>query len=226
MILLLCDRTLPVLPLLFPENRESELPSLGSALTALEIGTGEILAASVVCREYPNLLFLGYGIGENLYSYPETGEGRAGSFLDSLAPVCDCLIVDCSSVLYEDRLSAAAMKTADRVIRVYSPEMRSFAFYDSQLPLLEGDEWRADEHIRVLNITSNDIYFPVDESRANMLRCDAVLPYSRSLRLAMSEGRLIGANPGKKYRAGISGLVSVLSEKKENTGAAGTCEAE
>jgi len=217
-ILLLCDRTLPVLPVLFPAAGNSELPSLGAALSALEIETGELLKSCAVCSEYPNLLISGYSVGENIYSYPGTGEGRAASLLDCASLLCDVVIIDCPPVLTGDPLASAAMKSAGSVIRLYSPDMRSFSFYDSQLPLFEGDEWHTAKHLRVLNVTSRDIYLPVDETRAHMLKCNGTLPYSQALRQAMSDGMLPGARAGKAYKKALQELLSVIGGGNEKTG--------
>ncbi|MBP5173833.1 MAG: hypothetical protein ILP01_02690 [Clostridia bacterium] len=210
-ILLLADRSVPVLPVLFPGYRDSELPSLGSALSSVEMTAREVLSAATVCSERANLLFLGYSVGENMLSYPETGENRALSFLELLDSLCDCLIVDCPPALRGDTLSSAAMKSASAVLRLYTPEMRSFSFFDSQLPLMSGDEWRADRHLKILNNTGRDIFFPVDETRRNMLRCDAELPYSLRMKQAMSDGRLLSAAPEKRYARSVRSIASMLT---------------
>lgn len=214
-ILLFADRSVPVLPVLFPRADERELPSLGAALSSIDMDVSDVMSSAAVCSERANLLFLGYGTGENAFSYPEIGEGRAKAFLDLLGSICDCLIIDCPSLFQGDPLSSAAMKSADAVVRIYTPEMRSFCFFESQSPITADGEWRTDRHVRVLNSVSRDIFFPVEESRRNMKECAAELPYSGRIKQFASDGRLLSCRPERKYRGAIGKLARLLTESPE-----------
>ncbi|MBQ7592096.1 MAG: hypothetical protein IJU46_06180 [Clostridia bacterium] len=207
---LLCDRTVPALPVLFPEARERELPSVGAALSAADIDEETVLSSAVVCRKCPDLLFFGYTVGENGFSYPSFSEGRATLFIRRLSLLCDYLIADCVPEAQSDPLSSAAMKCADSVIRLYCPDMASFAFYDSQLPLYAGDVWCAENHLRVQNQTTGEIYLPVDESRSHMTRCAVSVPFSRQLKFAASGGDLLTAPAGRAFDSALSKLEKAL----------------
>ena len=223
---LMCDRTVPALPVLFPEAGERELPSVGAALSAADIDEDTVLSSAVVCRKYPDLLFFGYSVGENGFSYPSVSEGRATLFIRRLSLLCDYLIADCVPEAQSDPLSSAAMKCADRVIRLYTPDMASFAFYDSQLPLYSGDVWGAENHLRVQNQTTGEIYLPADESRSHMTRCAVSVPFSRQLKLAASGGYLLTSPAGRAFDSALSKLKKALlsegslfpSDETENGG--------
>lgn len=212
-VLLFADLDAPALPVIFPTMKDGEIRSAGAALSAVELTEEKILESATVSKN-SGILYLGYGPGENRYSYPSFGEGRAELFLTLLGRMADYVVIDCPSLVTGNPLAEQALKSADVRLRLYTPEISCFSFFDSQLPLLSAENYQSERQLRVLTETEREIFMPEAEAMSNMHHCDALLPYSRELRLSFAEGRLCGCNPGKKYSKARETLALRILESK------------
>ena len=187
-IAVFCDRVCPVLPWLFPGYGSGEIKSVGAALSAVEITENSVMCAATAGKN-PNILYLGYGSGENLYSYPTFGSGRASALYQILDGLADYVLTDCSADFTADPLTETALKRSN-VFRVYTPALSSFAFFDAQLPLLSGSEYRAEKHVPVLNKKETQPCPPAAEAAAALGRGMIPVPYSKTLSAQVAEGTL------------------------------------
>ena len=194
---LFCDTLLPPLPVILPSAGKSIL-SVGGALSSVEISAESILRYANVLPSNGNVVLFGFGPGENCRSYPVFSEGRAASFLAALGGLCEYLIIDCQAAASEDPLCLAAMRTADRVVRVYSPDMSSIVFYESNLRLLSEAGFDTGRHLRILNNPDAEIARPVGETLEGMKRCDYVFPHIRALKQGCAEGRALDIPPSRR----------------------------
>ena len=212
-ILLFCDRVNPPIPWLFPRFRAENLKSITTVLSAVEM-TEEKIMHSVTVGKNANLLYLGYGSGENLYSFPAFGTGRAEVLLNNLGNLADYIVTDCMTDLTADILTETVLKRADGVFRLYTPDLSSFSFYDSQLPLLSSSAYRAESHIKVLNCTSADVNLPETEAAAALGKTPLRVPYVRTLRQQTAEGCLAETGSGKKITAVLQKMAAAVTPKE------------
>lgn len=115
------------------------------------------------------------------------------------------VIVDCTSSL-ENTLSEVALRSADRVIRIATPDLKCISFYVSQLPLLADPTYRAYSHFQVLNVTDADRFLPIEEAKTNFKDIATTLPYSREVKKQSMEGSLIEKINNKKFSLAVCSI--------------------
>jgi len=212
-ILVFCDREVPVLPALFPKHRDGEIRSLGAALSSVELNEETVLSCATV-SDSDNIVYLGYAEGENLYSYPAFGEARADFFIDTLGRMADYVIYDCPSSINGNFLACEALNKADTVFRLYTPDITSFLFFSSQLPVLSSDEEKLGKHRKILSCTEGEVCLPESEALAYMKECDVLIPHSKQIKQFAADGALPGSKPGRKYAAAITKICE-MAEKSD-----------
>lgn len=155
-VLLLCDMTAPMLPCIcMPSEIESE-HSLGSVLAATHVTEPLIKHNLTTLKRNSYLTILGMKKGENEYSYPPYSEVQAKELLDTLTDIAKFVVVDCSSYIANDILSAVSLMEADSVLRLACADLKSVSYLSSQLPLLRDSKWDADKQYKVAsNIRPN-----------------------------------------------------------------------
>ncbi len=194
---LFCDTLVPPLPVILPSAGRNIL-SVGGALSSVEISGENVLRYANAVPSNGNVVLFGFAPGENCRSYPVFGEGRAASFIAALGGLCEYLIIDCMAAASEDPLCLAALRVSDRVVRVYSPDMSSIVFYESNLRLFTDAGFDTGRHVRVLNIPDSEIARPVGETLAGMKRCDYVFPHIRAIKQSYAEGRAFDVPPSRR----------------------------
>ena len=137
-IAIFTDPVTPTLPVLFPNYSDGELFSLGTVLSKAEITPGDVFSNMVGIKGKLNFGVLGYRIRENKYSFPEYGEKKAGEFYDVIRDLADYIVVDCSSDLKTSIISDAALKCANRMIYLFSPDIKCLSFTLSQMPIIKS----------------------------------------------------------------------------------------
>lgn len=199
------DNVTPAISTVFPLKKSSEVFSVGTALSKAEITQQDIDTCTVTSADKPNIGFLGYKDTENHYTYPFADELKCMELLALLQDKADVVIVDCMSV--PDKLSEVALKKADMVLQVVSPDLKSIAFCSSQLPLLADPAYHSEKHLVVLNEVTNDVYAPVEEA-ANHFRKPAFhMTYSREIREQTIRGELLTPIHDKKYNLALGMIV-------------------
>lgn len=152
-----------------------------------------------------NLGYLGFAAGENKYTYPAPTEDKIKALLSILRTLADYVIVDCVSD-HRDIVSRMAIKEADTVLRLSTPDLKSMAYFSSQLPLYADPSYKTAEHIQTLNIPDTDLYMPVEIVKTHFKDIACTLPFSRTLKQQMLDGTLSNALKDKKYRAKLAEL--------------------
>ncbi|MFA7075207.1 MAG: hypothetical protein WC152_00865 [Candidatus Izemoplasmatales bacterium] len=206
-LILSCDNQTPALPLLFPNRKADELYSVGAALSKADITQGDVIGSIVTLGNKQNFGVLAYKDGENKYTYPKYDDAKAAVFFTMLKSLADYVVVDCGSQLAG--LSAAAVKTADTVLRLAAPDLKSMSFFASQLPLYGDSSFKTDQHIVGMNITDNELYLPIEECRTHYRDVSFVLPYCREVKVQMLSGDLTHPVTDKKYRE----MIRKITEK-------------
>ncbi len=146
-----CDDQTPFLPLMLPSA--SVLPSLGDALAADQLSQIDVLWHCVPYGKSQYISLLGYGLGENVMSYPEYSRRRASELFTHLRRLADFVLIACSSNL-DNVLTAAALRQADVTFRVVNANPKSLIYFRSAAPLLLRDAgYRYGDQINILNNT-------------------------------------------------------------------------
>ena len=197
-ILLYADNDTPTLPVIFPNLKKEDLYSVGA-----------LLAKLVTIKQRQNFGFLGFVDGENRYTYPSFDETKVRSLLSVLNSLADFVVVDCTSAL-KNPISRVAIKEADTVIRLASPDLKSISFFSSQLPLYGDPVFRLEEHIEGINVPDADLYMPIEEAKSRLHDPRFVVPYSRAVKQQMLDGKLTEPLNDKKYNDRIKSIVEKI----------------
>lgn len=206
-LLLCCDNQTPALPVLFPKRKADGLRSAGTPLSKADITQGDVIESIVTLKEKQNFGIIGYTDGDNKYTYPKYDDSKAAAFLSILQSLADYVVVDCGAEL--TGLSAAAVKKADTVLRIASPDLKSMSFFASQLPLYGDSSFKTEQHITGLNITENELFLPIEECKTHYRDVSFVLPYCREIKEQMLSGELTEPVKDRKYRE----MIKKITEK-------------
>ena len=154
-VLVFCDSFVPSIPVILP-NLETKGKSLGDVISAPEVSQQKIYLKCLTLKNNSYLTFLGYQRGENIFTYPSSTKSNALELLIQLRHISDYVILDCSSYISEDILSATALENADSVVRLGNCDLKGVSYFSSQLPCLSERRFNSDRHIRVLSNFKNN----------------------------------------------------------------------
>ena len=140
-ILLLCDMTAPMMPCICPPSDLECERSLGSVFAAQHISENLIKHNLTTHKRMPYLTMMGLCKGENEYTYAACTKEQAEELLCGLRKIAPYVVIDCSSYIANDILSAVALMEADSVLRLVNCDLKSVGYLSSQLPLLKELNW-------------------------------------------------------------------------------------
>ena len=201
------DLETPALGYIFPNYKGTDLYSMGVALDKTDIYREDILRQFVTVKETEDLVYLGYKLGENKYSYPELTEDKVLDFISELREMADYVIVDCT-VNENDLISRIAKRDCDKAVQIFNPNVQSVVYYISCVNQFLSV---TDKRIKVLNIMDNDIYLPGDEIKKCFGEMDCTVGYSRPLKQQMITGTLYTKIADPKYRAAVKKIAKAVS---------------
>ena len=117
-ILILADMVTPPLPYLCAPSDIEQDRSLGSILAASHVTENLIKKNCMFYRKNDYLSMVGMLKGENVFTYPPYEKEQAAELLQLAAQIAPYVIVDCTSNIASDILSAVALMEADTVLRL------------------------------------------------------------------------------------------------------------
>ena len=94
------------------------------------------------------LTMLGLRKGENEYTYAACTKQQAEELICGLREIAPYVVIDCSSYIANDILSAVALMEADSVLRLANCDLKSIGYLSSQLPLLRELHWDEDKQYK------------------------------------------------------------------------------
>ena len=118
------------------------------------------------------LTMLGLRKGENEYTYAACTKQQAEELIRGLREIAPYVVIDCSSYIANDILSAVALMEADSVLRLANCDLKSIGYLSSQLPLLRELHWDEDKQYKA---ASN---IKPSRRRTASVRCWEALPSS------------------------------------------------
>jgi len=208
-IVVYADNETPTLPILFPNRRKEDIYSLGIILSKTDITQDDIIKQIVTIKGSQNFGVLGFSDGENKYTYPAFDETKVRTLFNVLSTLADYIIIDCTSNL-SNSISRYAIKAADEVIRLATPDLKSISYYTSQLQLYTDPIFRLNEHIQGINVPDEDLYMPIEDAKAHLQDLSFTLPYSRAVKQQMLDGKLFAPINDKKYNDKLKQIVNKI----------------
>lgn len=148
-ILVLCDTSAPMLPCLLPPQELDVEKSMGAILSAPHVEPNLVENHMMTLKNNPHLSIIGMLKGENEYTYAPYSRVQAEELLDCLREIAPYVIVDCSSYIANDVLSAVSLMDCDSVIRLVNCDLKSISYLSSQLPLLENSGFDMEKQYKV-----------------------------------------------------------------------------
>lgn len=150
-ILVFADMTTPPLPYVCPPSDLEGENSLGNILGAAHVTDNLIKQNAILHKRNEYLTMLGMLKGENSFSYAPYTETQARELLTELRKMADHIIIDCTSNITNDALSAVSLIDSDAVLRLVSCDLKSISYLNSQLSLLLDNKFNANKQYKAAN---------------------------------------------------------------------------
>ena len=133
------------------------------------------------------------------YTYAPCTKQQAEELIRGLREIVPYVVIDCSSYIANDILSAVALMEADSVLQLASCDLKSVGYLSNQLPLLGELKWDKDKQYRV---ASNIKPFQAADRIGQVLGSVVFrLPYSQELEEQYLAGELLADLSMKDSRA-------------------------
>ncbi|MBR3510354.1 MAG: AAA family ATPase [Lachnospiraceae bacterium] len=156
-LLIFADAETPVFPYGCPPSDLMGEGSLGRVLAAPHVDEQLVKENCVFYKKNKYLSMLGWRKGENRFTHPAFNDARVAELLKAAEGVAPFVIVDCTSGIATDVLTANALLLADSVIRMTGCDLKSVSYLSSQLPLLSDAKWNMAGHVKVAgNVMPNE----------------------------------------------------------------------
>jgi MinD-like ATPase involved in chromosome partitioning or flagellar assembly len=192
------DNQTPALPVLFPNCKLEDLPSVGAVLSKTEIEQDDMITHLVTVKDMRNIGFMGYSYGENHFSYPDVSVDKSKSLIEAATSLADFVIIDCSSDLNEP-FNFAAISKSDTMFRLCSPTLKSISFFSSQLPIYGDMKYKLDDQIVGLIESEQEVYMPIEEAKQHFTNVRFTVPYCREIKQQMLDGNLLESVKDKSF---------------------------
>ena len=188
-VLLLCDMTAPMMPCICPPSELEVDKSLGSIFAAQHISVNLIKHNLTTLKRLPHLTMLGLRKKENEYTYAPCTKQQAEELIRGLREIAPYVVIDCSSYIANDILSAVALMEADSVLQLASCDLKSVGYLSSQLPLLKDSQWDAEKQYKVAsNVYPNEASEHIERVLGNVA---FQIPHSEEVKAQVLEGNLL-----------------------------------
>lgn len=198
-ILLLADMTAPPLPYICPASDIEE--------------ENLIKQNAILHKRNEYLTMLAMKNGENAFSYAPFTETQVTELLSELRRMADYIIIDCTSNITNDVLSAVSLIESDAVLRLVSCDLKSISYLNSQLPLLLDNKFNANKQYKA---ASNVGDFQADENVEQVVGGVSFrIAHSDEVHQQFLTGNMFGALTGKEskdFRKAVSKIANEVFE--------------
>lgn len=208
-ILVFADMSAPPLPYVCPSSDlESEL-SLGNILGAAHVDGNLVKQNAILHKKNEYLTMFAMLKGENAFSYAPYTETQAREFIHALRQLADYIIIDCTSNITNDILSAVSLIESDAVLRLVSCDLKSISYLNSQLPLLLDNKFNANKQYKA---ASNVSSFQADDEIEQIVGgVNFKIPHSDEVYKQFLAGNLFGGlteKDSKDFRKAVSKIAN------------------
>ena len=206
------DLTVPSLGLLFPNYAPDELNTLGMIIDNTDINIENILKNVVTVKAMNDFGVLGFRTEDNKYTFPAPTPQKLIDLFSVLTRNSEYVFADCSDD-FDEEISQYALQKADVLVRVIPSDLKGMTWYSANKHLY-GAEGKP--VLNVVNVMDKDLYLPTDEICSKVGEVVALLPYSRSLKQQMLDGRLYERLKDAAYTRKLKGLLDrILMEDRK-----------
>jgi MinD-like ATPase involved in chromosome partitioning or flagellar assembly len=205
-VVVLADIICPAISTILPNCKVGDR-TLGALLSESEISQDSILARCIPIDKNPYISLLGYKNRDNVYTYSAYGKERATDLLVLLRHIADYVIIDCSSIITANILSAISLEVADSVLRLGSCDIKGISYFLSHLPLIEDQKFGQAKHVKALS----NVKLGQDSAEySNFYGGDSyVVPYVADLEEQYFSAKLLDglkSKEGRKYERVINSI--------------------
>lgn len=198
-LLIFADMTAPPLPCVCAAADLEGERSLGSILAAAHVTENLIKKNCMFYKKNDYLSMIGMLKGENVFTYPPYEESQAAELLSQAREIAPFVIIDCTSTIASDILSAVALMEADTVLRLVNCDLKSISYLSSQLPLLRDNKWDADKQLKVAsNVKQQEASSHIEQVLGSVA---FQIPHSSEVETQYLEGEMLGELYLKESRA-------------------------
>ena len=212
-ILVFADMSAPPLPYVCPPSDLESETSLGNILGAAHVDENLIKQNAILHKKNEYLTMLAMLKGENAFSYAPYTEIQARELLSELRKTCDYIIIDCTSNITNDALSAVSLIESDAVLRLVSCDLKSISYLNSQLPLLLDNKFNANKQYKA---ASNVSSFQADDEIEQIVGgVSFKIPHSDEVYKQFLSGNLFGGlteKDSKDFRKAVSKIANEVFE--------------
>ena len=157
-----------------------------------------------------HLAIIGLCKGENENSFPEVTPQLVGQLLEVLRDMADHIVIDCSSHLFFDELSALSILEADAVLRLMNCDLKSVSYLSSQQEYLKMGGFDFDKLYKaVSNVKPNEASEHMEQVLGKAV---FTVPHSPELEAQVLAGTLL-ADLGLKDSRGFRKEIEKISKE-------------
>ena len=212
-ILVLADMSAPPLPYVCPSSDLESETSLGNILGAAHVDENLVKQNAILHKKNEYLTMFAMLKGENAFSYAPYTETQARELVHVLRQLADYIIIDCTSNITNDVLSAISLIESDAVLRLVSCDLKSISYLNSQLPLLLDNKFNANKQYKA---ASNVSSFQADDEIEQIVGgINFKIPHSDEVYKQFLAGNLFGGlteKDSKDFRKAVSKITNEVFE--------------
>jgi len=200
------DSTKPLIPVLFPAAKSAV--SLGKILSAENPDRDAILNNVEMNGQ---IGVIAYNAGENYNSYAFPVDTRIDDFLTQMRHLVNYTIIDCTSDVVKDKLTAKSLINADNVIYLITADINGLAFYYSQERILQSEQYGYGGYIKYLTVAGR-FTEDIDAVKNSVSGVSGVIPYCANITEQWNKGYAFKSVGGNKYGAVIEEIAEAVTE--------------
>ena len=212
-ILVLADMSAPPLPYVCPSSDLESEVSLGNILGAAHVDENLVKQNAILHKKNEYLTMFAMLKGENAFSYAPYTETQARELVHVLRQLADYIIIDCTSNITNDVLSAISLIESDAVLRLVSCDLKSISYLNSQLPLLLDNKFNANKQYKAVSNVSS---FQADDEIEQIVGgISFKIPHSDEVYKQFLAGNLFGGlteKDSKDFRKAVSKIANEVFE--------------
>lgn len=202
-----CDFDTPMLPCMVPDGDYLRKQSLGSVFAAKTITRDLVEANQCMLKGIERFSLYGLLKGEHHSIYPPAESRQAEEYLSVLRTMFDVVVMDVSGILSGNRLSAAALRDADKSVRLYGCDFKTLSFYASSRTYLGTLGIEDAPFYKVISDVTDE-----DRMRKMYQKPAFFLPHSNELTRQMLSGDVFRDLEYKESRAYLDSITLLAEE--------------
>lgn len=206
------DSTKPLLPIAAPFETKFA-GSLGKALSSVDFDADTIRKNLYMATDHIGIL--SYNIRENANTYAVVSPERIDILYMQLRQQMGAqIIVDCTSDVSQNKLTAKAIINADNTLELLSCDTNGIVFDGSQEPILQSEQYGYRDFIRLL--TLRDTFKQDEPAVKNALgRISGVIPCCSKAAEYLNQGTLLTKGvDDRSYKSVIKSIVELVTKEE------------